>query len=129
MDRFLSYRKPKTKDPEYPECYKDTIDDRPAYFCERIVDGQKQKFGIKFDSTNSFVCGEFEDNQLEGYGAQMSLKETQEPRLDCGQYVKGISEGSTTFNFFVGKSIQMGNVIVCLKYLNESEKIRFHDPF
>lgn len=129
MDGFLSHRKPKKKDPEYPECNKDTIDGQPAYFCERRVDGEKQKFGIKFDSINSFVCGEFKDNQLDAYGAEMSFKETQEPRLVCGQYVKGISAGATTFNFFVGKNIQMGNVIVCLKYLNGSGKFYFHDPF
>lgn len=110
---FLNDRKPKMKDPDYPQCHTETINDRPAYMCERTVDGEKKKFGIKFDRTNSLLCGEFESGQLNGYGYGLHSGEEDTQRMYCGNLVQDLLDGPSSVYFFVTKGLEIANVTVC----------------
>ena len=88
------------------------INDRPAYFCERTVDGEKQKFGIKFDLKQSLTCGEFHDEEANGPAYRLYLEDEYEKKSFCGPFVNGIINGLANWYFFDNPGLEIGNAVV-----------------
>ena len=120
-------RKTELQDDDYPHCYTEMINGRPAYFCERTVDEEKQKFGIKFSKQNSFICGEFQDNEVNGPGFKLYLDDQYEKKNFCGDFISGNPEGYTSWYFFEFKNLQMGKSAVRKKFPCTEEN-RFLPP-
>ena len=105
-------RKSKLQDDDYPECDVETIDGRPAYFCERTVNGEKQKFGIHFWGGKSFTCGEYQGDLRKGPNYELSLDGPNEQQSLCAIYDNGAVEGSISWYFFESGSMEIGTKTV-----------------
>lgn len=101
------------KNTEDPDCRPETIFGRPSYMCERIVNGETQKFGISF-GTNMFYCGEYQNNHLNGPGVGFHLGRGDD-QISCGLLVDDMHIGGTSRYDFYKNTIELGEITVSQK--------------
>lgn len=104
----LHARKSEVHEDDYPGCYSEMTDGRPAYLCERTVDGEKQKFGIKFWEKKFFTCGGFQGDEPNGPAYKFLLDGSHQQQSLRATFANGTLEGPISWYFFETRNMEMG---------------------